>query len=242
MVSADMSAERYRAIQEEIYEIAVKCGRDPSAVALLPVTKFQPWENILPVYQAGCREFAESRLQEALPKIAGAPDDVVWHLVGSLQKNKVRKAIGPFTLIHSVDTPELALKIAECAAEGVEGTAAPVRVLLQVNLSGEATKHGLGVEEWERALPAIWELPLLRIEGLMTMGPLGGDEAAVRRCFAGLRRFRDKIRAEMDAPEYFRHLSMGMSDDYPFAIQEGATLLRIGTAIFGELGSRKKTT
>ena len=219
----------YLRLLEDIAQIAQRAGRDANSITLVAVSKGYPWTRFQPAYEAGCRDFGESRLQEALPKIAEAPSDIRWHLIGSLQKNKVRKAIGPFTLIHSVDTFEIAEKISQCSQEA--HTVTPL--LLQVNTSGEATKHGLSEEVWERSLEAILALPAIRIEGLMTMAPLVDDEKVIRQCFANLRKLRDKWAAQLPQQSFY-HLSMGMSHDYPIAIEEGATLLRIGTALLSE--------
>lgn len=210
----------YSHILDEISETAMACGRAPKEITLIAVSKGYPWDVVEPAYASGCRDFGESRLQEALPKIDLAPADIRWHLIGTLQKNKVAKAIGIFSLIHSVDTPELATKISQCSEE--RGVITPI--LLQVNTSGETTKHGLSQEQWQPHLEALFQLPSIRIEGLMTMAPFVEDEKAIRNCFALLRKMRDKLNLQ--------HLSMGMSHDYRIAIEEGATLLRIGTAIF----------
>src|SRR5262245_28899989 len=128
-------AENYRRIQAEIHAMAIRCQRDPKEITLVVVTKGHSWEEMLHLYEAGCRNFGENRLQEALPKMAHAPDDIHWHFIGTLQKNKVRKAIDAFSLIHSVDTPELVHKIASCSAEVGEVTP----ILLEVNTSGESS-------------------------------------------------------------------------------------------------------
>lgn len=210
----------YRHILDEISDIAQACRRDPKEITLVAVSKGFPWDAVEPAYHAGCRDFGESRLQEALAKIASAPVDIRWHLIGTLQKNKVAKAVGPFCLIHSVDTPELAAKIAQCSRE--RGVVTPI--LLQVNTSGEVAKHGLSEKLWQPHLEALLQLPAIRIEGLMTMAPFVEDEKEIRSCFARLRQMRDRYG--------LLHLSMGMSHDYRIAVQEGATLLRIGTALF----------
>lgn len=220
--------DNYRPLLAKIAEVAQACGRDPLAITLIAVSKGYPWEHVQPAYASGCRDFGESRLQEALPKISSAPLDIRWHLIGTLQKNKVRKAIGMFALIHSVDTPELAAKIDECSQEA--GVVTPI--LLQVNTSGEATKHGLSEEQWQPHIETLLALPAVRIEGLMTMAPDVEDESVIRRCFGRLRQMRDHLSSTFDCP--FPHLSMGMSHDYRIAIEEGATLLRVGSALFGE--------
>lgn len=218
----------YLRILENIAEIAQRSGRDPSAITLVAVSKGYSWTQVQTAYSEGCRDFGESRLQEAFAKKVEAPTDIRWHLIGSLQKNKVRKVVGAFSLIHSVDTLEIAEKISECSHEAQLVTP----ILLQVNTSGEATKHGLTQKEWKRSLESILALPAIRIEGLMTMAPLVEDKKIIRACFADLRRMRDLLAPQFVPRHPFQHLSMGMSHDYPIAIEEGATLLRIGTALW----------
>ncbi|MCE5319163.1 MAG: YggS family pyridoxal phosphate-dependent enzyme [Parachlamydia sp.] len=217
--------DRYRHLLEEISETALACGRNPKEITLVAVSKGYPWDLVQPAYDAGCRVFGESRMQEALAKITAAPTDIHWHFIGTLQKNKVAKAIGAFSLLHSVDTPELALKISQCSEE--RGIVTPI--LLQVNTSGEASKQGLSEELWKPHLESIFQLPSIRIEGLMAMAPFVEEEKVIRSCFSRLRQIRDRYRLSHLS---LRHLSMGMSHDYRIAVQEGATLLRIGTAIF----------
>lgn len=218
----------YKKICDEIAFTAMKCGRKISEVTLVAVTKNIPWKDILPIYEKGCREFGESRLHEALEKQTESPEDVNWHFIGTLQKNKIRKAIERFVLIHSVDTPDLAQKISECSIEKGITT----KVLLEVNTSGEHSKHGLSVDEWERSFETVISLKGISIEGLMTMAPYTEEEAIIRNCFVKLRELREKLRLSLPEPNKFLHLSMGMSHDFKIAIEEGATLLRIGTALF----------
>lgn len=220
----------YSQIQEKVREKALACGRRPDDITLIAVSKTYPVEVVEAVYQEGGRQFGESRVQEALVKIPLMPEDCVWHLIGTLQSNKVVKAISFFRLIHSVDTPELAQKISQ--ASQVKGVV--TSVLLQVNTSGEKTKHGLSGEEWQQQLEEVNRLSNLRIEGLMTMAPDVEEEKVIRTCFRQLYQWREQWRCEMKEPAIFRHLSMGMSHDYEIAIEEGATLLRVGTAIFGK--------
>jgi pyridoxal phosphate enzyme (YggS family) len=217
-------------IQKEIEAAARKCGRNPAEITLVAVTKGHSLEHVMPAYEAGCRDFGESRPQEALFKIPHSPQDLRWHFIGSLQKNKVRKVIGKFVLIHSVDSLELAKKISEHSLEaGVVTT-----VLLQANTSGEKAKQGLQPEAWKINFEAVLRLPGISVKGLMTMAPLVDDEGVVRRCFAGLRELREDLQEIGGKNMKMPCLSMGMTNDYPLAILEGATILRIGTAIFGE--------
>lgn len=221
-------ADNYHRISDQINNIAQKCGRNPAEITLVAVSKGIEWEKVLPAYEVGCRNFGENRIQEALPKMLQAPSDVRWHMIGTLQKNKVRKTIGKFVLIHSVDTPEIAQKISECSIELGFQTA----ILLEVNTSGESSKHASSAEVWERAFESLLEMPGIRIEGLMTMAPLVENTKLISRCFADLRLFRDKLAKRAGNRATLQHLSMGMSRDYLLAIAEGATLVRIGTAIF----------
>lgn len=220
----------YRALKDSIDKIAVNCGRDPKEIHLVAVTKGHPWEEIKPLYDEGCRHFAESRLQEAETKLPQAPTDIHWHFIGSLQKNKVRKVIDSFYLIHSVDTVELAQRISSCSEEeGIVTT-----IFLESNTSGEGSKHGLTPQEWLRQFDKIKQLPGIKIKGLMTMAPLVEEEQIVRTCFSHLRQLRDALQQK---DPNITELSMGMSRDYLLAIQEGATHLRIGTALFHEKGN-----
>lgn len=218
--------ELYHSILTDIRRIALECERDPSEIGLIAVTKGYPYDQVTSVYEAGCRDVGENRVEEALDKIVQSPQDLRWHFIGSLQTKKVNKIIGKFSLIHSVDTPQLAHKISTCSQrEGVI-----TNILLQVNTSGEKAKHGLTPEEWKRAIPEIINLPHINVLGLMTMAPFTDNEIIIRACFRKLRQLRDDLEKITGKP--LPHLSMGMSNDYSIAIQEGATLLRIGTAIF----------
>lgn len=220
----------YCQIEQQVREKALACGRQPQEITLVAVSKTYPVESIHSVYQEGGRVFGESRVQEALQKISLLPLDCQWHLIGTLQSNKVSKAVSSFQLIHSVDHFQLAQKISHASQEKGIITS----ILLQVNTSGEATKHGLPGEEWEKLVESINQLSYLRVEGLMTMAPYTEDEGIIRSCFRKLYQLREKWRNQMKDPASFCHLSMGMSHDYLIAIEEGATLLRIGSAIFGE--------
>lgn len=221
---------RYRLVLDQINEKAIQCGRSADEVVLVAVAKNCPVELVREVYDEGCRDFGESRVQEASDIIPLFPKDCRWHFIGSLQTNKVVKVVDRFCLIHSVDTLHLAKKISVVAQEKdvVQG------ILLQVNTSHELSKHGLSAEEWESVLDEMNGLPNLLIEGLMTMAPYTKDVEVIRRCFRDLRVLRDKWKGSgrMRDPEGFRHLSMGMSNDFLIAVEEGATLVRVGSAIF----------
>lgn len=219
--------ENYIQLLQKIESIAKSCNRDPKTIKLVAVTKNHLWDDIAPLCEAGCRDFGENRVQEALEKIEMAPNGLSWHFIGTLQKNKIRKVIGRFTMIHSVDTPELAEKISACSVEMGLRTS----ILLEVNTSGELSKHGLSPDEWMKSYESILKLEAVSVEGLMTMAPLTEDQEVIRNTFRQLRLFRDKL-ALISPAGQMHHLSMGMTHDYPIAIEEGATLLRIGSAIF----------
>ena len=220
----------YIPILENVTRIAKEVGRDPHDITVVAVSKTQPLEKILSVYEENGRDFGENRITEALIKKEQAPKDIRWHFIGTLQKNKVPKAVGNFVLIHSVDTFDLAEKIADVSSHLQIITP----ILLQVNTSGELSKHGLSPKEWQKHFDALQRLPNLELKGLMTMAPFTDNEKIIRTTFSKLRIFRETLLTQIDNKKEFKHLSMGMSHDYPIAIEEGATLLRIGTDIFGK--------
>ena len=160
--------ENYRRLKDEIMDAAIACGRKPEEIQLIAVSKDQLWENVAPIYQEGCRDFGENRLQEAFTKIDAAPSDCRWHFIGTLQKNKVKKAIDRFEMIHSVDSLELAKKISEASVNSHLVT----NILLQVNTSGEESKHGMTPERCFHDFEEIGSLPGVNVQGLMTMAPL----------------------------------------------------------------------
>ncbi|MBI4549834.1 MAG: YggS family pyridoxal phosphate-dependent enzyme [Candidatus Omnitrophica bacterium] len=214
-------------VRERIRRAAGRSGRDPDAVELLAVTKNAGWDDIREAYEAGQRKFGENRVQDLTAKREALPQDAEWHLIGHLQTNKVKEVVGRVRCIHSVDSVRLAEKIAMRADEVSE----TVPVLIQVNTSGESTKHGVPPEGAGELIEFVAALPQLRLEGLMTIGPLGGGEAAVRESFRKLFRIReDWTRRGISGLKY---LSMGMTQDFEIAVEEGASLVRVGTAIFG---------
>lgn len=220
---------QYQEIKRKIEKKALACGRQPQEITLITVSKTYPIERMQVAYQEGGRNFGENQVREALQKIPYLPSDCHWHFIGKLQRNKVIKALPYFHLIHSVDSFSLAQKISQVS----QAKAMMTSILLQVNTCGEKTKQGLLSEEWQQMLESLNQLPHLRIEGLMTIAPYTDDEAVIRSCFHQLYKLRDRWRNQMKDPTSFQHLSMGMSNDYLIAIEEGATLLRIGSAIFG---------
>jgi len=209
-------------VQGRIAHACEQSHRSPNNVKLVVVTKEVGVSAIRAAFDCGIRDFGENRVQEAEDKIAQLSDirpEVTWHMVGHLQSNKARTAAGLFDIIHSVDS----VKLAEVLNRRV-GKAFPV--LLQVNVSGEATKSGFTVNEVGMAVEEIRRLPNLRVMGLMTIAPLAVNPEEVRPVFRKLRELRDSLGLEQ--------LSMGMTDDFVVAVEEGATMLRIGRAIFGE--------
>ncbi len=214
-------------VRETIERACRGVGRDPGSVAICAVTKKVELDDLEEAVRAGIRILGENRVQEAERKIALAhalEGLVEWRLVGHLQSNKARRAVQLFDAIDSVDSVALARRL---GALGVE-TETHVRVLVEVKTSREAEKTGIALEGAEEAIGRIREIPGLRVEGLMTMAPLTDDQREIRASFAALRRLREKLG---EAGE-LRELSMGMSADYPLAIEEGATMVRIGTALF----------
>lgn len=221
-------ASRLASLHQEIAAAARGCGRDPASVKLVLVTKFVEIERIMEAYAVGARDFGENRVQEFKEKQPSLPPDIRWHLIGSLQSNKVKDVAGQAALIHSVDRPELAEAIeAHAAKRGL----ARVRCLIQVNTSGEASKSGFQSGAVAGFLKS-YRPRALQICGLMTIAPLTEDDAQIRLAFRRLRELRDHL--SRDFPELsLTELSMGMTHDFRIAIEEGSTLVRVGSYVFG---------
>ncbi len=223
-------ASSIQKIQENILQTAQGCGRDPSSIQLIAVSKTQPLAAILEAHRAGLRVFGENRVQEAEEKIAELSDlQMEWHLIGHLQSNKVKKAFPLFSLIHSVDSPKL---IADLEMEAVRRDRT-VAILLQLNLSGEESKFGAGEGELENLLASMQKAPHLHCRGLMTIPPFVDNPEEVRPFFRQLRKLGEKYQSDLLQSGGKMILSMGMTHDFQVAIEEGATMVRIGTAIFG---------
>ena len=218
--------DRLLLVQDRIRAAAGRAGRDASSVTLVAVSKMVPTEVIRQALAAGITILGENRVQEAREKIVALPGQAAWHLVGHLQTNKAKVATQLFEMIHSVDS----LKLAEVLNRSAEQTGKMVRCLVEVNLGGEESKSGTTEEGVQPLLEAAKLLSCLRIEGLMTVPPWLPDPERVRPYFRRLRTLRDKLAAE---GYKLAELSMGMTHDFEIAIEEGATLVRIGTAIFG---------
>jgi len=196
----------------------------------LAVTKTLPVETIQQAYEAGLREFGENRVQEALEKMGKLPLDARWHLIGQLQTNKINKTLGKFALVHSIDSLHLAGALSERMGTGNQD------VLLEVNASREASKAGVAPEEAVVTSEKISMLPGLKLRGLMTVGPLTDDSKKQREAFKKLKGLFEEIKGKGFIQTGFSILSMGMSGDFEMAIEEGSTLVRVGTALFGPRG------
>jgi pyridoxal phosphate enzyme (YggS family) len=221
-------AENLAQIRSQIADAAAKSGRPVSDIVLVAISKTHEAEKVRAAFDAGQEIFGESRVQEARAKIPLLPSAARWHFVGRLQKNKIRHALPLFEFFHSVDSIELARDMNRIAEE--EGLRP--RVLLEVNVAGEGSKIGFAPDVLRAQMEALLELPRLTIEGLMTIPPFAAEAEASRRYFAELRELRDRFAAEFQIG--LPQLSMGMSNDFAVAIEEGATLVRVGTAIFGK--------
>lgn len=225
--NSDVAAALSR-VRDRINDAVQTAGRDSNDVILVAVTKGVGVAAIREAIAAGQTDFGENRAQELSAKARAIEQPVRWHFIGRLQTNKVKDVVGSAYAIHSVDRLALAQQIGKT-------TPGRVRVLLQVNTSGEQTKAGVAPEAVLQTLAAMLEIQHLDPVGLMTMGPFEASENEIRDCFRQLARLRDRAAREFGSA-IIRHLSMGMSQDYGVAIQEGATMVRIGSAIFGPRG------
>jgi pyridoxal phosphate enzyme (YggS family) len=225
-------AEAFRKVQSQIVHAAMKSGRNPAHIKLVAVTKTVDMPEIIEAIQAGAVILGENRVQEAQKKVKSYKlglmnDKIEWHLIGNLQKNKARTAVALFDLIHSVDSAGLAEEVDNHARK----TGKKQRILVQVKLSDEATKHGITENNLMDLLTKIAKMDCLTMEGLMTMPPYFEDPENTRPYFRKLKQLADKA---IEKGFVLHELSMGMSNDFEVAIEEGATLVRVGTAIFGE--------
>jgi pyridoxal phosphate enzyme (YggS family) len=227
-------AENLSRVREQIASAAAKSGRAADDVELVAITKTHPADKVREAIQAGQTLFGESRVQEARVKIPELPSNIRWHFVGHLQKNKVRHALPLFEMIHSVDSFPLAEDINRVAQE--EGL--HPRILLEVNVAGEGSKFGFQPDKIFSEVESLLSLPRLSILGLMCIPPIAEEAEASRKYFVALRELRDSLQAQFHVD--LAQLSMGMTQDYAVAVEEGATLVRVGTAIFGERSKRKR--
>lgn len=207
----------FRDIQERIARAAESVGRDPASVTLVAVSKTFPAEAVRAAYDLGHRHFGESRLQESQPKVEALPGDIVWHFIGKLQSNKAKRAAQLFNVIHTLES-EAQLREVEKAGRSVDG-------LVEVNVANEAQKSGISPEALDLFLAKLLEFPHVHFRGLMTIGPVTDNASEMRTVFRTLREANARVGGHW--------LSMGMSGDFEVAIQEGASHVRIGTALFG---------
>ena len=227
-------AENLKRVRELVATAGAKAGSAENEIELVAITKTHPAEKVREAIEAGHTLFGESRVQEARAKIPELPSNLRWHFVGHLQKNKIRHALPLFELIHSVDSLELAQDINRIAEEdGLHP-----RVLLEVNVAGEGSKFGFSPDKLHEQMEALLALPRLSILGLMTIPPIADETKASRKYFVQLRELRDSLQTEFHVD--LSQLSMGMTQDFAVAVEEGATLVRVGTAIFGERTRKKE--
>jgi pyridoxal phosphate enzyme (YggS family) len=226
-------AENLERVRAHITEAAKKSGRAAEDVDLVAISKTHDADRVREAVDAGQRLFGESRVQEARVKIPLLPGNLRWHFVGHLQKNKIRHALPLFELFHSVDSLALAQDMNRIAEE--EGLRP--RVLLEVNVAGEGSKFGFSSDKLRAEMESLLALPRLSILGLMTIPPIADETEGSRKYFVALRELRDRVQTEFHVD--LAQLSMGMTQDYAVAVEEGATLVRVGTAIFGERKTRK---
>jgi len=229
MNAAQRIAENVAALRMRIVEAAARSGHPPAGIQLVAVTKYVDEEMTRLVVDAGCHDLGESRPQQLWEKAEALADqNVRWHMVGHLQRNKIRRTLPCASLIHSVDGESTLLAIHRIAGElGIHSD-----VLLEVNLCGEEAKHGLASADVEPLLETAADLSSVRIRGLMTMAALEGGADVARRNFADLRELRDRLLPNCPEGVSLRELSMGMSDDFEVAIEEGATIVRVGSVLF----------
>ena len=223
-----MLAENLETVRAAIAQAAARAGREAAEIELIAVSKTHPPESVHEALDAGQLLFGESRVQEARAKIPMLPGRARWHFIGHLQKNKVRHALPIFELFHGIDSLELAREVDRIAEEA----GAFPKVLLEVNVAGEASKFGFTPERLRAQMEELLALDRVQIEGLMTIAPFATEAEPSRRHFAALREWRDRLQTEFRVP--LPRLSMGMSGDFTVAVEEGATLVRVGTAIFGK--------
>lgn len=242
MISSSLNSDifdRVAAVQMRIATAARRAGRDPAEITLVAVSKTHTAEEVAAAYAAGLRIFGENRVEEAAPKAqavaallggqGAARGGLQWHMIGHVQSRKAEDVLPWADRVQAVDSLKLAGRLSRaCQAAGRE-----LPILLEINVSGEASKYGFRSDELPAAVEAIAALPGLRLDGLMTMAPIVADPEDARPVFAGLYRLREDLTRRFPSITW-RHLSMGMTDDFEVAIAEGATLVRIGRAIFGE--------
>ena len=223
-------SENLKEVQDNIEEAILRCGRNKDDVTLIAVSKTKPVSMIQEVYDLGVRDFGENRVQEILEKYDQLPKDIRWHLIGHLQTNKVKYIIDKVCLIHSVDSYKLACEISKEAVKH----SVTANILIEVNVAGEESKFGVSPDEVEDLIKEIAKLPGICIKGLMTVAPYVVDSEENRRFFVKMKQLVVDISRKSIDNVCMDYLSMGMSGDYTVAVEEGSTMVRVGTSIFGE--------
>jgi len=232
-------AAHLRSVQARIADAALRTGRDPAQIRLVAVTKTLSTDRIGAAYALGLRHFGENRVEEAAGKVSALPPDITWHMIGHIQSRKAKQVVQLMHCIHSVDSLRLAVRLDRLSVRRLS----PLPVLLEINVAGESSKSGFPAARWsadphERqslfsGIGQLLALPHLKVEGLMTIAPIVAEAEQARPVFASLRRLRDELGSQFPGSDW-PHLSMGMTDDFEIAIEEGATIVRIGRAIFGQ--------
>ena len=231
-----MLAENLQQVNANIEKACAAVSRDPGEVTLVAVSKTKPVSMLQEAYDAGARVFGENKVQEIMDKYDQLPSDIQWHMIGHLQRNKVKYIAGKVALIHSVDSLRLAKTISE---EAVKHNC-EIPILIEVNVAGEESKFGVSVEETLPLIEEIAKLPAIHVEGLMTIAPYVEDPEENRPVFRKLKELSVDIAAKNINNVRMAILSMGMTGDYEVAVEEGATLVRVGTGIFGERDYSKR--
>lgn len=225
-----MIKENYFEVNEKVGKACDRVGRNRDGVTLIAVSKTKPLEDLREAYEAGARDFGENKVQELVDKIPQMPNDVRWHMIGHLQRNKVKYIVDKVYMIHGVDSLKLGEEISkEAVKHGVT-----VRILIEVNVAGEDTKYGVSPEEAPQLAIGLSKLPGISLQGLMTIAPYVTDPEENRLIFAKLRQLAVDISEKNIDNVSMNVLSMGMTGDYDVAVEEGATFVRVGTGIFGE--------
>lgn len=233
-----MIRENIDCVRDHIEKACAKVGRNPSEVTLIAVSKTKPVELLREAYEAGARDFGENKVQELLDKIPQLPSDIRWHMIGHLQRNKVKYIVDKVCLIHSVDSLRLAEEISKEALK----RNITVNILVEVNMAHEESKFGSTPEAAEQLVSEIVKLPGICVKGLMTIAPYVEDAEENRQYFQRMRQLSVDIMAKnTDNRSVGNILSMGMTGDYSVAVEEGATCVRVGTGIFGERDYKKES-
>ncbi len=224
-----MIAEQLQQVEERIRRACQRCGRNPEEVTLIAVSKTKPVEMLLEAYQEGCRCFGENKVQEITAKYDQLPEDISWHMIGHLQRNKIKYIIDKVAMIHSVDS----LRLAEAIEHEAAKRELTIPVLAEVNVAEEESKFGLKVPEVLPFLEAVAKFPHIKVQGLMTIAPYVENAEENRSVFRQLKQLQVDIAQRNIDNIHMDILSMGMTGDYEVAIEEGATMVRVGTGIFG---------